>query len=520
LAFNPNGSSLAVVSGKVVSLWDVQSGKEMKPDFQPHNTILTCVTFTADGKHLVAGAQGGTGGLKIEDPFALLSLLLGSTVGSLGAPLGQGSFLAASNVLAYGSNIFESPTVLAFDVKTGKQVLALHHPAGVIAIASSPDGKTIASVGGDFTIRVWDLQGRREKWSARGTGQWFSSPIFSPDNRWLLSGSLDGNIKVWNVQTGSLVRTLRGHTLGVTGLAFPADGRHLLSSGLDGTVRIWQWDRDQEDRTLEEPLGPVLSLAFHPNGHQLASGSNGVSLWDIPTGTVVRSFKAEVLNFATLALAFSPKGERLAAGSLTVKVWDVASGKKLFGRDPPIGDKGKQEIEDLDDYGMFDDLAFSPDGKHIAWGSKIRDAYTGKPVRSIAAKGGFDRIAISYSPDGKYLVTGGMQKMVELVDAGTGKSIQTFPEFPDPVLKVSFTPKGDRLLAASASSAKVWELSSRKEMIGFRLTSSFTPINPSVSNPGKVTFSNDGRRLAIAPGDGTVQVWDMTSGQQVLSARR
>jgi WD40 repeat protein len=203
-----------------------------------------------------------------------------------------------------------------------------------------------------------------------------------------------------------------------------------------------------------------------------------------------------------------------------VKVWDVASGKKLFGRDPPIGDKAKQENGEVDYQGMFDDLAFSPDGKYIAWGSKIRDAYTGTLVRSIGAKGGFDRgaIAVAYSPDGKYLVTGGMQKMVELVDASTGKSIQTFPEFlPDPVLKVSFTPQGDRLLAASASSAKVWELPSGKEVIHMRLTSSFTRINPGVLNPGKVTFSKDGRRLAIAPRDGTVQVWDMTSGQQVLS---
>ena len=512
LAFSPNGSSLAVVSGKAVRMWDVQSGKEMKPSFEPHNANLTCVTFTADGKHLVAGAQPGGGGLKIDNPFALLSLFFGSAVGSVGAPLGQGPFLAASNLLAFGSNILESPTLLVFDVKTGKQVLASRHGGG-LAIASSPDGKTIASVGGD--IRVWDLEGKREKWSARGTGQLFSSLIFSPDNRWLLSGSLDGNIKVWDAQTGSLVRTLRGHTAGVTGLAFPADGRRLLSSGLDGTVRMWQWDRDQEDRTLEEPLGPVLSLAFHPNGRQLASGSNGVSLWDIPKGTVVRSFKGEVLNFPTGALAFSPKGERLAELSMTVRVWDVTSGKKLFGKDPPIGDKARPENGEVDDHGMFDDLAFSPDGKYIACGSKIRDAYTGKPVRSIGAKGGFDRvaIAIAYSPDGKYVVTGG----IELVDAGTGKSIQTFPEFPDPVLKVSFTPKGDRLLAASASSAKVWELPSGKEVFHMRLTSSFTRITPGVLNPGKVTFSKDARRLAIAPGDGTVQVWDMTSGQQVLS---
>jgi WD40 repeat protein len=344
--------------------------------------------------------------------------------------------------------------------------------------------------------------------------------IFSPDGRRLLGGSLDGSIKVWDMNTGSEVRTLRGHTRGVTGLALPADGRRLASSALDGTVRIWEWDREQEALTLEEPLGAVHSLAFHPDGRHLASGSLGASLWDVPAGKVDRSYKEFLVNYVTMAVAFSPDGKRLATGGRVVKVWDTDSGKKLFGEDPSFfsGPKAAKEDEDV---GSVWALAFSPDGKHLASESSIRDAATGKQVRRIAAgkEGGpFAGLGLggAYSPDGKQLASG-EGKVVTLADAVTGEVVQTFPEFPDFVLKVAFSRDGRRLLAASDSSARVWELPSGRQVFDFRLTSTFTPTNQGWIHPGKASFSADGQRLAMAPGDGTVKVWDTTTGQPILS---
>jgi WD40 repeat protein len=355
LAFGPDGRALAVVSGETIRLWDGQSGKELMPSFQPHSTNLNCVTFSKDGNRVVAGAGQADG------------------------------------------VFFSSPTILVWEVKTRKRVLGLHHPGGVLAVAVSPEGKTIASAGGDFTLKLWDVEAKKEKWTVRGTGQWFSSLVFTPNGRWLLSGSMDGTIKVWETRTGNLVRTLRGHTLGVSGLALPSDGRRLASSGLDGTLRVWEWDREQEALTLEEPLGVVSSLAFHPDGRHLASGSYGVSLWDVEKRKVARSYKEFLINFPSLAVEFSPDGKRLAVASMAVKVWDTASGKKVFGQDPSFF--GQPTKEEEDDSGMVWGLAFSPDGKHLAWGSRIRDANTGKTFRSLAAKrggpkGGFHSAAL------------------------------------------------------------------------------------------------------------------------------
>jgi WD40 repeat protein len=63
---------------------------------------------------------------------------------------------------------------------------------------------------------------------------------FSPDGRTLATGGDDYTIKLWNLASLQEAAVLRGHTALVAGLAFSPDGRQLASCGGDGTVRLWR----------------------------------------------------------------------------------------------------------------------------------------------------------------------------------------------------------------------------------------------------------------------------------------
>jgi WD40 repeat protein len=62
---------------------------------------------------------------------------------------------------------------------------------------------------------------------------------FGPDGRWLASVGQDGTLRLWELTTGQQVLTLPAHTRAAVGVAFSRDGRRLATCASDATVRLW-----------------------------------------------------------------------------------------------------------------------------------------------------------------------------------------------------------------------------------------------------------------------------------------
>ena len=145
-------------------------------------------------------------------------------------------------------------------------------------------------------------------------------------------------------------------------------------------------------------------------------------------------------------VAFSPDSKLLAAAGRdgTVKVWEARAGQELFSA------RAKGEVPCL---------AFSPDGRHLAWASgetvTVREVPGGKEVLTIQGYG-HRVLEMAFSPDGTRLATVGGGVMtgrdvsIKLWDLRTGQEVLSLGGAADAVTALAFSPDGKRLAAAFA----------------------------------------------------------------------
>ncbi len=147
---------------------------------------------------------------------------------------------------------------------------------------------------------------------------------FSPDGKTLATGSEYGAVKLWDATTKTNIATL-GATEGVSSVAFSPDGATLATGSWNGVVKLWDATTKTNIATLEGHRETRIVVAFSPDGATLATGSRSgeVTLWDATTKTNIATFGA---TGSISSVAFSPDGIILAAGASddTIQLWDVS----------------------------------------------------------------------------------------------------------------------------------------------------------------------------------------------------
>ena len=205
----------------------------------------------------------------------------------------------------------------------------------VSAVRFSPDGKTLATGGGELS-RTGDIT-FFEVASGKVVRTWkekHSDTVlcldFSPDGKRLASGAADKITRVTDIASGKQVNLFEGHTHHVMSVAFRSDGRVLATAGAEGTVSTWDMIIGERKKKIEGWTKEVTSLQFIGATKQLitASGDNKVR--------IVTDEGSEVRSIASLpdymqAAASTPNGAMLIGGGEDsfLRVWDGTNGKEL-----------------------------------------------------------------------------------------------------------------------------------------------------------------------------------------------
>ena len=130
-----------------------------------------------------------------------------TAVGGTGRTVGPGDQPVAVGVDGAGEHPHHTaggatPGLRIWDVASGRLRASPQEVAGVVALAISPDGKTIATGQSDGLVKLWDTTTWRSRIMLPAHREAITSLAISADNKLLATSSIDGSAKLWQIAGG------------------------------------------------------------------------------------------------------------------------------------------------------------------------------------------------------------------------------------------------------------------------------------------------------------------------------
>ncbi|MDE0314707.1 MAG: WD40 repeat domain-containing protein [Candidatus Poribacteria bacterium] len=508
IAISPDSKWVAVTSRKgTVEVLDMQSGECVaKMERKLHEEqfrFISQLEFSPNSQHVATA---------IGTQIYLWNLRTGVTTAVFD---GKNFAFSANSQLLACENHYKIPNTIpprgasnisVWTIATGERLAYFtEHNELITSIMFLPCGQFLASSDRSGTLHVWDLT----------NGVLKDTYIFDDISRIMLFSLPEGNllvtlflretIEVWDIERHEKLQTYEQQVESIGYKWFWRYPELVIAHTLSNNGTISKTKHTVS--TLSEIHSFPYSLRFSPNGEMLAvkGSSGGVVLWVIKSKQTQQIFiKDKSIKSFTflscrniLAISWEPN---------VYKVWEVGKIDEVqIAEFSPSMELGRDTFAFLDSrfaFGGKDSIVYLWDIKH----SEEPDSLLGHT----------DHIwSLSFSPDGKRLVSGSSDKTVRLWDVDTREEIAMLPlNRPITTMALEFSPCGRLIAGGMLGELCLW--------CAEKLILQYTIPQPEDSpRPYVIAFSPCGRYLASGTWwwKGMVQMairlWDVETGENL-----
>ncbi|MCG8648574.1 MAG: WD40 repeat domain-containing protein [Pirellulales bacterium] len=522
VVFHPTRPIIASTHDGEARLWNVETGDEIHRLRSHSGTFRrvssrdhVLVEFATNGEMLVMGHPDGSiqfwsidSGMQIK--------VLDKHVGKASERVAVSSLVVSDDgtLLAAG---YADGAAKVWRIADGELLLSKEHAhqRDVQAVRFHPAKMVLASGGLDGRIRYWNLESGEltlDIEASRFSG--VESLSFEPQGDVLASGGL--GVRLWDSNSGEPHIRGSGHTGGIASFDISSDGATITTGGDDGLVIQWDTLSGQSQGVLDVGRASLPGLDLSSDGRRLVTLEFGglVKLWNLEANTIEKSWRISPYSDFAHMIAMSAN-ERLIA----------ASGR--------FGPRGETVLIDVQSDVVYDNtqiescwvLGFSPDGEELITAGRSIDVWNTPDLKRRVATGrvveGSDRRAAAISTDGRTIAVSGSTLKSKLPTNQRHKhAIVLWHAGKQEVRSVvDLGSRPAHMMAFSLDSTKLAVVCGDENVLrvlhvdGGKLGDEMKIAPPGPFVVRGIRFMPDGQHLAIAMGNGTVCIHNVSGSR-------
>ena len=519
--FIPRDNSFALVSQRHITVKNYKMNGNDKIFNPPGLSAIKAAAISCNGKQLAAGLSNGTvAEWDIRSGAIIKTIKHPSTrISSLTyTPIQSNIIITYSNsdYLEYAVSVIDSEkdyTNNSFpDLPIHDFMLPMENGAKALLISNR--GKT--------KILILDLKtGKGTYLHEIGNIEAISAAALSPKEHFVLVGSRTGKINLIDLEKGTIVSELPGHKDWVAAIAFSPDGKSFLSAEIDDTIKYWDLKTEKLVFTLQEGDNKeITSIAVSPDGKYAVIGSKTnldygtehkfISLWDLEKKTRVKRHFENKNEIDKIAI--SPGGKLLLIAGWdrdlrkhTVSLFNLETGKKIQSF------TGHEK--------RITEASFSPDGRYALSGSSdgmiiVWNIINGDRVKTFLHHGS-SITGTGFTKDGKTVISSSSSwtnnASIRIWDPLSSGALKILSGGSSPVQAAAISRDGENALSGfSNKTIKLWDL--KQGMLSQNLTGHSSPVRA-------LQFSPTGKTGISGSEDGVLNVWDLNSGKKIRTIK-